>query len=425
VPAVLYIDEIVEGSPDLHPTIYVGPQVETILGITQQHWKDGDDLWQEIVHPDDWQETSDEYAEYVERGGVLVQEYRVVRPDNGATVWIRDDCRIMTNPSTGERLVFGVMLDISAQKDLEQQLRASESKNRTLIEQIPAVVWIEPLGDNPEPPFVSASVHALFGVDSETWSANDWWERHLHADDRETVLQARRSMVAEAGQLHTEYRMTTASGRVIWVEEVSQVVLHDGLPWILQGLLDDVTQRKRQEQQLEFRAYHDPLTGLANRPLFDESLDQALERARRQGSEVAVLFADIDRFKQVNDQHGHEAGDEVLRIVASRLLNCARGSDVVARRGGDEYLVLLPDIDGSQGAGATERGRGDAVADMMTDRIVQAMRAPIELPSGPLALQLSIGRCIYPWDATDGTGMMAAADAHMYGEKGRPKATDA
>ncbi|HEV8063377.1 MAG TPA: diguanylate cyclase, partial [Acidimicrobiales bacterium] len=364
---------------------------------------------------------SNDYNEYVERGGVLVQEYRVIRPDNGATVWIRDDCRMITNPGTGERFIVGVMLDVSAQKDLEQQLRTAEAKNRALIEQIPAVVWIEPLGGNPEPPFVSPTVSRFFGVERDQWFETNWWERHLHPDDRETVLEARRATIAEAGQLHTEYRMTTAGGRVIWVEEVSQVVLHDGRPWILQGLLDDVTQRKREEQQLAFRAYHDPLTGLANRPLFDESLDQALERAKRQGSEVAVLFADIDRFKQVNDQHGHGAGDEVLRVVASRLLHCARGSDVVARRGGDEYLLLLPDIGGQSGESVTERGRADSVADMMTDRIVEAMRAPIDLPSGRLVLSLSVGRCVFPWDASDGAAMMAAADAHMYGEKGRPK----
>jgi PAS domain S-box-containing protein len=338
------------------------------------------------------------------------------------------------NPERGEALVFGVMLDITAQKRLEEQLRAAEAKNLALIEQVPGIVWIEPLGDNLEPAFVSASVRDVFGVDRETWFASGWWQEHVHPDDRETVLQARRSLLEEAGQLHTEYRMSTATGRVIWIEEISQVVLHDGRPWILQGLLNDVTRRKRAEQQLEFRAYHDPLTGLANRPLFDESLEQALERARRNGSEVAVLFVDVDDFKQVNDTRGHAAGDEVLRIIGSRLQHSARGSDLVARRGGDEYLVLLPDIAANPAAPAGDRspgdkgdnqaghrGRGDEVAEMMIARIEEAMRAPIELPAGPLTMSLSIGQCVFPWDASDAGAMMAAADAHMYGEKHRPK----
>ncbi len=432
VPAVLYIDKVVPGQVVVHPTVYVGPQVEAILGITRQEWLAEDELWEQIVHPEDWPAISAEYAEYMQRGGVLVQEYRVVRPDRGI-IWIRDDCTMWVDPRTGESIVYGVMLDITAQKHLEEQLRAAETKNRALIEQVPGVVWIEPLGRNEEAPFVSGGVLDLFGVGRDEWFATNWWESHLHPDDREAILQVRRSVAVEAGRFRAEYRMTTAAGRVIWIEEVSQVVLHDGQPWILQALLNNVTQRKRAEQQLEFRAYHDPLTGLANRPLFDASLDQALERARRQGSEVAVLFVDIDNFKHVNDNYGHEAGDEVLRVVGSRLQHCARGSDLVARRGGDEYLVLLPDIDAMPSStglptalSAAEpsprgQGRGDDIADVITRRIVESMRAPIDLPNGRISMKLSIGRCVYPWDAEDGSSMMAAADAHMYGEKSRPK----
>ena len=204
-----------------------------------------------------------------------------------------------------------------------------------------------------------------------------------------------------------------AGGRDIWVEEVTQVVMNDEPPLDPPGLLDDITLRKHAEEQLQFRASHDPLTGLANRPLFDESLELALARARRSNLEVAVLFVDVDGFKKVNDAYGHDAGDEVLRIVADRLLQCARESDVVARRGGDEFLVLLPDIEPSP-MGRRAPYRGAEVAESIVRRILKTMEPPIALPSGLVTVSLSVGRCVYPWDASDARTMMAVADATMY-----------
>jgi diguanylate cyclase (GGDEF)-like protein/PAS domain S-box-containing protein len=368
------------------------------------------------MHPDDWPEVSRSYAEYLERGDVLVQEYRFVKPDDGRLVWVRDDCAMTVDPVTGRRIILGVMLDITDQKLLEDQLREAEARNRALIEQIPSIVWIEPLNDNPEPAFVSASVEDVFGVAREQWLRSDWWERHLHPDDHDRVLESRQAIESGLGPVRSEYRMTTALGREIWVGEVSQVVTNQGKPWLLQGLLDDITMRKLAEEQLQFRASHDPLTGLANRALFDESLEQALARARRNNFEVVVLFVDVDGFKQVNDLHGHDAGDTVLRMVADRLVQCARESDVVARRGGDEFLVLLPDI-GPSSLGTNDRHRGAAAADFIVRRVRHAMESPIELASGPIMVSLSVGRCVYPWDAPDSKTMMAVADATMYRAK--------
>lgn len=413
IPAVLYIDEVTEPRMGAYPTVYVGPQIERVLGISQQEWTENDDVWQEHMHPDDWPRVSREYADYLGGGDVLVQEYRFIRPDDRRLVWVRDDCAMATDPASGRRIILGVMFDITAQKALEEQLRAAEAKYRALIDQIPSIVWIEPLNGNPEAPFVSAAVEHVFGVDRDVWLRTPWWERHLHAEDRDRTVAVRDAAVAQGTGRRIEYRMTTAEGRELWVEEVTKVVLNDERPWVLQRLLDDITPRKHTEEQLQFRASHDPLTGLANRPLFDESLELALARARRSNLEVAVLFVDVDGFKQVNDAYGHDAGDEVLRIVADRLLQCARESDVVARRGGDEFLVLLPDIEPSP-LGSRDTYRGAEVAQSIVRRILETMESPIGLPSGLVTVSLSVGRCVYPWDASDARTMMAVADATMY-----------
>jgi diguanylate cyclase (GGDEF)-like protein/PAS domain S-box-containing protein len=417
IPAVLYIDEMTEPRTGAYPTIYVGPQLESILGVTPAEWVGSDDVWQEHMHPDDWDAVSKEYAEYLERGGVLVQEYRFVRPDNGRLVWVRDDCFMTIEPATGRRILLGVMIDITAQKVLEDQLRAAEAKNQALIEHIPSIVWIQPLSDNTESAFVSAAVEPVFGVDRNWWLDGNWWEQHLHPDDRERVLAWRESVISSTTPRRNEYRMTTNDGREIWIGEVAQVVMNHGRPWVLQGLLDDITARKHAEQRLQFRASHDPLTGLANRPLFEESLEQALARARRNALEVAVLFVDVDGFKQVNDAYGHDAGDEVLRIVTERLLQSARESDIVARRGGDEFLVLLPDIEAGGDGSRAGTHRGVEVADVIVQRILKLMELPIQLSTGPVKVSLSIGRCVFPWDAADARTMMAVADATMYGAK--------
>lgn len=439
VPAVLYIDRPILPGSRLHPTLYVGPQIEAILGVNARQWTDEDDLWQRLMHEDDWPAVSWQYEEWTARGGVLVQEYRMRRPDTGDTIWVRDDCAMLTDPLTGERVVFGVMIDISAQKRLEEQLRTAEARHRVLVEQFPGVVWIESLPGNSDAPFVSPAVDEVFGASPQEWLADAWWERHLHPDDRERVVRARRGAIATGGKLHTEYRIMTDAGREMWIADVSQVVSSNGRPWTVQSILDDVTTRKRAEERLDFRSSHDLLTGLANRALFDQSLVQAIARAHRQGSEVVVLLADVDDFKRVNDDYGHQAGDEVLRIIAARLSQSARASDLVARRGGDEYLVLLTDIatdkprfqlegpggrgDAGATTGSAEDGEdgedraapgSDLVADRIVERVLRSMGAPIVLGDTTLTMSLSIGRAAYPRDANDAQALIAAADAAMY-----------
>ena len=113
--------------------------------------------------------------------------------------------------------------------------------------------------------------------------------------------------------MEVEYRMRLSGERVIWIGEVAQVLMSDGRPWVLQCVLGDITRRKQAEEQMTFLAYHDVLTGLPNRAMFDEHLEMAISRARRQGDAVAVLYVDLDDLKQTNDSFGHRAGDELLR----------------------------------------------------------------------------------------------------------------
>jgi diguanylate cyclase (GGDEF)-like protein/PAS domain S-box-containing protein len=175
------------------------------------------------------------------------------------------------------------------------------------------------------------------------------------------------------------------------------------------AIFNDITQRKESEQRIQFLAHYDALTKLPNRTLFGDRLLYALTVAKRSGKKVALLFLDLDRFKSINDSLGHLSGDLLLQSVADRLKSCVREMDTVCRQGGDEFMVLLTEIDKAEDAAH------------IATKIVTAMSAEHFVESSNLIVTFSIGISIYPDDAVDSQAMIKNADAAMYHakEKGR------
>jgi PAS domain S-box-containing protein len=194
------------------------------------------------------------------------------------------------------------MYDITEQKNLEEQIRAAEAKRRALIEQIPGIVYVWPMGDSGEEPFVSAAVESVLGCTREQWLNENWWLDHIHEEDRDQVLSARAALDTASEPVEIEYRIRLEADHLIWVDEVAQVLMRDGQPWVLQGVLGDITKRKEAEEQMAFLAFHDVLTGLPNRAMFDEHLRMAISRAEQKASVVAVLYVDLDELKR-NERH--------------------------------------------------------------------------------------------------------------------------
>jgi|FLYL01.1.fsa_nt_gi diguanylate cyclase (GGDEF)-like protein/PAS domain S-box-containing protein len=171
------------------------------------------------------------------------------------------------------------------------------------------------------------------------------------------------------------------------------------------GVATDVTERRRAEETIRRMAYHDSLTGLPNRELFENNLAEALARARRKGGFLAVLFIDIDRFKLVNDSRGHAAGDRVLQGFARQLESLVREGDTLARLGGDEFVLLLPEI-----AGPTE-------AEAVAQRILAGVRSRELDSEAGVVITASIGVAVFPVDGADGEALLRQADAAMYQAK--------
>jgi diguanylate cyclase (GGDEF)-like protein len=204
------------------------------------------------------------------------------------------------------------------------------------------------------------------------------------------------------------------------VEDVAQIIINAGMHHMVSGfvvssqgrylgvgnghdLLNIITQRKQAE--LYYLAHYDHLTGIPNRILLGDRLDQACCDAERKGRLVALLFVDVDRFKQINDSFGHAVGDAVLRKVVDRLKASARRSDTVARLGGDEFVILMEDL------------TDPADADIVALRVVNSMQQPIELLGHSLIATVSVGSAVYPTDDTEISPLLAKADAAMYEAK--------
>jgi diguanylate cyclase (GGDEF)-like protein len=169
-----------------------------------------------------------------------------------------------------------------------------------------------------------------------------------------------------------------------------------------------VTQLKEAEARVAHMAYQDGLTGLPNRQLFEETLTLAVERAKREQALVAMLYLDVDNFKLVNDSLGHHSGDALLRELAERLKTCTRETDLVARQGGDEFLILLADLEAD---GADEAIR------LVAGRMYEALREPFDLNGVEFHARGSTGISVFPRDAADVETLMKNADVAMYRAK--------
>ena len=173
------------------------------------------------------------------------------------------------------------------------------------------------------------------------------------------------------------------------------------------ALFTDITDQRLQQEEIERAAHIDPLTQLPNRRLLADRLQQALARARRAGGGLAVCALDLDGFKAVNDERGHEAGDAVLVEVAQRLKRVVRANDTVARLGGDEFLLLLADLD------------SPGQAEEIVERALQAVRQPVALEQGSAQVSASIGLALFPEHGRDAEALMRAGDSAMYVAKRR------
>jgi diguanylate cyclase (GGDEF)-like protein/PAS domain S-box-containing protein len=299
---------------------------------------------------------------------------------------------------------------------------------RRHLDSIPVVTYTEYPDDanafGYDEVYVSAQIERMLGYTPTEWVEDDdmdRWLETIHPDDRERYETEIERSAATGDDYSVEYRMRHKhTGEWVWVRDMSRLVRVEGDAhpyW--HGVMIDITERKRLEEQIAFLAYHDSLTELPNRKRFAEELDLALARAERSGASVAVAFLDLNAFKVVNDTYGHDCGDRLLQIVAERLHEATRATDLVARVGGDEFLVLVGDIDPRPASGPhlVEPNKARAIVTDLAERIGEALRDPVQLDGHAISTGAAIGISIYPEDAHDARSLMQQADLAMYSVK--------
>lgn len=257
----------------------------------------------------------------------------------------------------------------------------------------------------------SEAIYGMFGhaVGAVTPSY-ELFCQSVHPDDRERV-RAGELRCIETGENHDEeYRVIWPDGTLRWLRETGNVIKDaQGNPIKMMGVVRDITEEKDWASQMHRLAHHDPLTGLPNRLVFEERLESALERARRNDSRVALVFIDLNGFKAINDCLGHRAGDQVLVVMAARLRGALRGSDSVARLGGDEFVAVL------EGLPVTRPQEDEAAA--IAGKLLAALSPAVPLDGGLQHIGTSLGIALFPEHAQSMDRLIHIADQAMYAAK--------
>jgi diguanylate cyclase (GGDEF)-like protein/PAS domain S-box-containing protein len=315
-----------------------------------------------------------------------------------------------------EELLVVTLRDTSELLAGREAVFEAEAKYRSLVEHIPAVVYLDPVDENETSIYVSPQLRDLIGVEPQEWLADYYsWRSHVHPDDIDRAWDEYQDAYERHVPLNHEYRMVHEDGTIKWVlEQAFPIDDENGEPWLIQGVIFDITKRKTAEEQVAFLAYHDKLTGLPNRHLFEEMLDKAVARARRNDTGVGVVFLDLDNFKLVNDSLGHHAGDLLLAQLADRLRVVTRDTDLVARQGGDEFMILLGDLERGE---AGDEDPALLIARTVAGRIREVMEEPFDLAGTPFYASGSIGISLFPQDASDAEALLKNADHAMYQSK--------
>jgi diguanylate cyclase (GGDEF)-like protein/PAS domain S-box-containing protein len=374
----------------------------------------------ELIHPDDLSRVRDAVEAALQTRTPFQVGYRI-RTAQGEERHVWEQGRAVVDDGSDEiSALEGFVLDVTERARAEaerEELMAQRDAERALlaavIEQMPAAVLI---AEAPTGRLVlgNGQVPRIFGEPGARRSALQAYAERVgfHADGR--ALEAHEWPLARAvaGERveGEEYRMPGIGRAAPWVR-ISAGPVRDREGAIVAGVAvaEDVTQRRGLEAQLAHQAFHDPLTGLANRALFRNRVEQALAQAGRTTGDVAVLFLDLDDFKSVNDSLGHAEGDQLLVQVAARLLNATRGSDTVARLGGDEFAVLL-----------ANDGGGDA--HVVANRILSSLTRPVAMGAREIAVGASIGIATAR-TAESTEELLRNADLAMYQAKARGKGT--
>jgi diguanylate cyclase (GGDEF)-like protein/PAS domain S-box-containing protein len=345
------------------------------------------------LHPDDAARVQADWADASAAGGDFHGEYRFVRPDGGVR-WVEGSAAAVRD-GEGQLLGWvGCCVDLTTRK-------LSDKRYRELFEQASDAIFA--VSADGEITAINRAGEKLTGYDRNELVGMSLFNL-IAPEDAEQALATFHSRLAGGVNEVAEYQMISKSGARVFVEVTDRLVERDGKALGIEAIARDTSERHGLEQRLLHEALHDRLTGLPNRTLFHDRLGQALSRAARSGSKIAVMVLDLDGFKLVNDSLGDAVGDELLVKLPPRLERNLRGSDSVARLGGDEFGFLFEDVARAQGLAS------------LAERILAAIAEPVPIDHSQLQITASLGITIAePTDTAE--SVLSNADTAMQNAK--------
>jgi diguanylate cyclase (GGDEF)-like protein/PAS domain S-box-containing protein len=410
IPAITYIADF-QGD---RPFLYVSPQAEELLGYPADEWIGDNNFWEGILHPEDRERVLAEEMRTLATEESFEAEYRLIARD-GRVVWIWERDQIVRNDQGIPVCTQGVLMDVTEAKHARMALTESESMLRDERDRAQryldiAATMIVVLGSDGAVQLVNKRTCEVLGYTEEELVGNDWHALVSPDTDRETGRGVFRQLMAGqlAGAEEYEGRVVSKTGEerlIAWHNKLLRDEEGRVIGCLSSG--EDITERRKAQERVVYLAYHDQLTGLPNRAMLSDHLMVAVARAKRTRMSAALLCLDVDDFKLVNDSLGHTVGDELLTAVAQRLEQGGRHADVLARAGGDEFFLLLPDL--------PEDGEGSALT--AAKRVTAAFQDPFEIAGAELHVSVSVGVSLFPRDAADADELLRHADAAMYQAK--------
>ena len=357
-----------------------------------------------LVHSDDQEIAWGRYQDRIEGKPALPHyQFRIIRKD-GSVRWVE------TYPSRieyqGRPALQVAMIDITERKLAEATLKNSEERYRTLVESSTDAILM--LGRERNAVTCNQAFLDLFGYQKNEVEGQSIRVLHPSEESYRAYGKATYPLVERVGSLREEWDLMRKDGTIFSAEIVTSPIRSlDGTTTGYICLIRDITERKRAEEELAYMATHDSLTGLPNRTLFSDRLTMALTQGRRSKKNLAVMLLDLDYFKDVNDTLGHSMGDQLLRAVGNRLSGLLRKGDTIARIGGDEFLLLLPELLQIE------------YTTTLAQKILHAFREPFVFNDHQLHITTSIGIAIFPDDGDNSDTLMKNADIAMYRAKNK------
>jgi diguanylate cyclase (GGDEF)-like protein/PAS domain S-box-containing protein len=385
--------------------IYINPRHQVLSGIpTQQLLGDG---WGQIIHPDDRVQVFIENLAAI-RSKQIFQRRMRIRFVDGNWHWMEAHAAPWFAANGEYAGHVGIALDIDDAVRAQHDLLISNERLKLAIEGSDDGIWDWDLQNNKID--YSERARAIFGIGDDTPpDPEKAIKAHVHPDDLPIVHAELQGCInGTRPYVKIEYRVRNGEGGWRWVMTRGTVVARcesSNRPLQMTGTVTDITEKRKSEEVVWQHANFDLLTGLPNRRLFRDRLDHEIRKSQRTGLPLALLFIDLDRFKEANDLLGHTIGDQVLVEAAQRICTCVRQSDTVARLGGDEFTAILNDLDSA------------SHVEVVAQKINDALSKPFYLGNEVVYLSASIGITLSPYDAADAENLIRNADQAMYAVK--------